>query len=223
MTDPRLLWVLGDSWTDPSGDGWAWKWPRLVSLRLGLGLVNSGRGSAGYVAAYNPEAISFPVQAARGVGAGAALVVAFGSINDNAEDPERVHAGAVDTFRMIRLACPDAPLVVFGPQTVDGPPWPRLPAIRAAVESAARDAGATFVDVLDWLQGRPELSGDPTHPNPDGHAFLADLIAPILLAHLQPAADGPPGLVDNVRTYPRTSPREYVAATPLPPPDTLSA
>ena len=54
---------------------------------------------------------------------------------------------------------------------------------RDAIASAAADAGALFVDPLgeEWLLAGAELIGtDGVHPNDSGHAYLADLIEPIV-------------------------------------------
>lgn len=179
------LWVLGDSWQDPRTYPWApaLGWPTLLTRRLGLGLVNSGTAGAGY-AAVRVAPPNFPAQAAQGAGAGADAVIVFGSLNDPADGrtPEEVGDGAATTFDLIGRLCPGAPLIVCGPQWGALPIPPELLAARDAVADAAHQAGALFVDVSRWLQGRPDLIlPDGFHPNPGGHALLADRLTPEVL------------------------------------------
>jgi lysophospholipase L1-like esterase len=182
------LWVLGDSWTDPAFAGrWADGWPTLVAARLGAGLVNSGAAGAGY-AQLNGAGINYPIQAARGAGAGADAVIVWGSVNDWTQPPDAVAAAAAATYRLLRAACPGAPLVVYGPQFWADQPPPDLVAVAAAVHAAAADAEATYGDPLLWMRDRPDLIDGSGHPTADGHAHLADRLAPGLLW----ALSGPP-------------------------------
>lgn len=179
------LWVLGDSWEDPRTYPWApaCGWPSLLTRRLRLGLVNSGTAGSGY-AAVRVAPPNFPAQAAQGAGAGADVVIVFGSLNDPADGrtPDEVTDGAAITFELIRRLCPAATLIVCGPQWGALPIPPELFAARDAVAAAATDAGALFVDVSRWLQGRPDLIlPDGFHPNPGGHALLADRLTPEVL------------------------------------------
>jgi hypothetical protein len=179
------LWVIGDSWADPRTYPWApaLGWPTLLAQRLDLGLVNSATAGAGY-AAVRVAPPNFPAQAAQGTGAGAGVVITWGSLNDPSDgrSPEEVGDGAATTFALAGRLCPDATLVVCGPQWGALPIPPELLAARDAVAAAARDAGAVFLDVSRWLQGRPELVlPDGFHPNPGGHALIADRLLPDVL------------------------------------------
>ena len=76
---------------------------------------------------------------------------------------------------------------------VIGPPWPTAEVpqtvlqVRDIVGAAASAAGATFVDPIAerWFVGRPDLIGaDGVHPNDAGHAYIANMIAPLIGAQL---------------------------------------
>lgn len=186
-----LLWVVGDSWSDPGFDGTAlWGWPWLVADRLGLGLRNSAQGGAGYVRV-NSSGWTFPIEVARYAGP-ADVVVVFGSVNDAAPDgsggtPAQVADAAVATLTAIRRAAPEAALLVLGPQYWGTPPEAELAALSAlaaGIRSAAAVAGGTFIDALGWMVGRADLIGGDNHPNPAGHRHLADLITPLVAALL---------------------------------------
>jgi lysophospholipase L1-like esterase len=173
-----FLWALGDSWTDPASSGGVGTgWAQIVADRLGVGIVNSAVGGAGY-AVLTSSGSSFPVQAARGAGVGASLVVVFGSVNDPllSRTPDEVRDGATVTYGLLRRLCPGAPLLVIGPQWGAAPIPAALLAARDAVRSAAAAAGADFVDPSGWLLGRTDLLLDANHPNRLGHVLLADRV-----------------------------------------------
>ena len=169
------LWVFGDSWTDPRGYAWAPMsgWPQVLAARLAVGLVNSGVSGAGYVHA---GAVTFPALAAQGWGAGAACVVVHGGVNDATTDQpgKAVYESAVTTYGLIRRLCPDAALIVAGPQWGAHPWTPGLVAVRDAVRDAAADMGADFIDTAGWFLRRPDLMLDMYHPTTAGHALIAD-------------------------------------------------
>lgn len=200
MAAAVILWVLGDSWTDPRTYPWAAScgWPALLAQRLGLGLVTSGVGGSGYAATAGIP--NFPMQAAQGWGAGAAAVIVWGSLNDPAQGrtPEEIRAGADTTYGLIRRLCPDAPLLVCGPQNGSDPATPARLAARDAVQAAAADADALFCDTLPWFIGRADLMLDASHPVPAGHALIADRLTPELLWALRAAPpERPLGVCDD--------------------------
>lgn len=173
------LWVIGDSWTDPRAVGPAKVWPALLARRLSLGLVGSGVGGCGYIN-HDP---TYPVQAYRGTGAGAEVVIVWGSVNDRGHAPERIHDAARDTYQLVRAACPGAPLIVCGPQYWHTEVPPDLYPMNEAVREAAGAEGATFFDVLELMQGRPDYIdyADGVHPGPAGHRHIADVMLPEVL------------------------------------------
>jgi lysophospholipase L1-like esterase len=176
------LWVLGDSWADVrSYNAYWWAptagYPQLLTARFSLGVINSGVSGSGYSA--HAGLPTFPGQAAQGTGATATAVLVFGGLNDpwQGETPENTRAGAAATYALLRRLCPDALLIVAGPQWGAQPRTPELVAAQAVIESAARAAGAVYLDPSGWLLDRPELMLDPYHPGPDGHALIADRLA----------------------------------------------
>jgi len=216
-----LLWTIGDSWTDP----YFWDvgpngWPAQVAADLGLELVNNGAGGAGYVNVA-PLPTTFPHEAVDRPAAGADVAVVFGSVNDQAQAPIAVHLAALVTYRAIRDVAPAAPLIVVGPQFWDAPVPAHLFAIRDAVAAAAEIVGATFVDALGWMQGRPELLGpDAAHPNTAGQRMLADRITPIVeLELVRSRPTGSLDRVDGALQFPVAFPADFTGsdAPPLPP------
>lgn len=171
-----FLWVIGDSWSDPRSYWWAptQNCVGLLADRLGVGLINSAVSGSGYAATAGTP--TFPAQAAQGWGRDADVVIVFGGVNDAMQSRTigETVAGAQATYELLGRLCPDAVVLVIGPQYGAGAPPPSLLATRDAVAAVAGNYALPFVDVSQWLLGRPDLALDQYHPNPAGHAELAD-------------------------------------------------
>jgi lysophospholipase L1-like esterase len=192
--DSRLnrVAVVGDSYTTGTDEGglgpksWtALAWHTLTQRGVRIGADVSAEGRAGYGVPGDHGSI-FEDLTGRAVKAEDALVVFFGSRNDQGfhpEDPQLLAGKVRDTFDLARLVAPSARLLVIGP------PWPTADVpesilqIRDVLNAAARAAGAAFVDPIGdrWFVDRPDLIGpDGVHPNDAGHQYLADKIAPLI-------------------------------------------
>jgi lysophospholipase L1-like esterase len=178
---PRRLAVLGDSFSDegftgPNG------WPRLVAQRIGADLTNLAAAGSGYVQA---TAHTFTYAAAALLPTDATLVVVFGGLNDDKFPLLEVRWAAAATYAAIRLRAPAARLLVIGPQWPATPPTDSIRRHRDNIAHVAADAGAAFLDPIDWFQHRPDLIGsDGWHPNDNGQRLLADRITPVAAAAL---------------------------------------
>lgn len=185
--------VIGDSYTagtDEGGQGSnAWTartWLTLARQGVQISPAVASEGRAGYVVPGDHGSV-FEDLTARAVHPDDALVVYFGSRNDEGVDPLRLAGMAHDTFGLARRFAPSAKLLVIGP------PWPTADPpfdvlyVRDTLSGQARDAGATFIDPISegWFVGRPDLIGpDGVHPNDAGHAYMAEQIAPLIRAQL---------------------------------------
>jgi hypothetical protein len=187
--------VIGDSYTTGTDEG-GWG-PNTWTTRTWLTLARQGlqispdvasEGRAGYVVRGDHGSL-FEDLTGRAVHPDDALVVFFGSRNDEGADPAQMTGTAHDAFDLAHRIAPSAKLLVIGP------PWPTadppfdLLYIRDILSGQARDAGATFIDPISegWFVGLPELIGpDGVHPNDAGHAYMAEKIAPLIHAQLTP-------------------------------------
>ena len=184
--------VVGDSYTTGTDEGglgprsWtALAWHTLAQRGLRIAPDVAAEGRAGYGMPGDHGSI-FQDLTARAIKPDDALVVFFGSRNDEGfhpEDPGLLAGKARDTFDLARLLAPSAKFLVIGP------PWPTadvpesLLQIRDVLNAAARAAGAAFVDPIGdrWFVDRPELIGpDGVHPTDAGHQYLAEKIAPLI-------------------------------------------
>ncbi len=193
--DSRLthVAVIGDSYTTGTDEGglgpksWtARAWRTLAQHGVPIAAVVAAEGQAGYGVPGDHGSV-FGDLTVRSVKPDDALVVFFGSRNDQGVDPELLADRARAAFDVVRRIAPSARFLVIGP------PWPTgdvpdsVLQIRDVLNAAARGAGAAFVDPIGdrWFVDRPDLIGpDGVHPNDAGHAYLADKIAPLIGMHL---------------------------------------
>ena len=185
--------VIGDSYTTGTGQGglgpksWtARAWRQLAQRGERISADVAAEGRAGYGTIGDHGSI-FEDLTGRAVKPDDALVVFFGSRNDQGVPPPILAEKARATFDLARSIAPSARYLVIGP------PWPTADVpeamfgIRDVLSAAAGAAGATFVDPIAerWFVGRPDLIGpDGVHPNDAGHAYMADKIAPLIGAQL---------------------------------------
>jgi lysophospholipase L1-like esterase len=189
--DSRLnhVAVIGDSYTTGTDEGglgpksWtALAWHTLAQRGVRIAADVAAEGGAGYGVPGDHGSI-FEDLTGRAVKQDDALLVFFGSRNDQGVDPEMLAGRARDTFDLARILAPSARFLVIGP------PWPTADVpesilqIRDVLNAAARTAGAAFVDPIGdrWFVDRPDLIGpDGVHPNDAGHQYLADKITPLI-------------------------------------------
>jgi lysophospholipase L1-like esterase len=181
--------VIGDSYTTGTNEGgqgprgWAARtWQTLARQGLQVAPYVVSEGGAGYGVRGNHGSV-FSDLTARAVRPNDALVVFFGSRNDQGVDPSVLTEMSQNAFDLARRTAPSARLLVIGP------PWPTADVpdsvlqVRDILNASARAEGATFVDPIAerWFVGRPDLIGpDGVHPNDAGHAYLANMIAPLI-------------------------------------------
>ncbi|HEU4362975.1 MAG TPA: GDSL lipase [Mycobacterium sp.] len=185
--------VIGDSYTAGSAEGgegpngWTERaWQTLGQRGVPVTADVASEGGAGYVVRGNRGDL-FEDLTAQSVQPDDALVVFFGSRNDQDVDPAEMTRMAHDTLGLARRVTPSAKMLVIGP------PWPTADVpgtvlrIRDILGAEAHLVGAEFVDPIAdrWFVDRPDLIGaDGVHPNDAGHAYLADKIVPLISALL---------------------------------------
>ncbi len=186
--------VIGDSYTTGSDlgglgpRGWiARAWRELAAQRTPISADVGAEAGAGYGSPGNRGSV-FEDLTARTVKPDDALVVFFGSRNDQGVDPAHLSVLAYGTFQLARRLSPAATFLVIGPPWPTANPPAAVVRIRDALRYQAGVAGAVFVDPIaeHWFVGRPGLIGaDGVHPTDKGHEYLADMIAPLIGAQLQ--------------------------------------
>jgi hypothetical protein len=111
------------------------------------------------------------------------VTILFGSRNDYLVPSAAIMAAATQTFETIRAAAPQTQLLVIGPVWTDAAVPPELLPARDAVREAAAAADATFVDPLAeawFFDDTTLIAADAISPTDAGHAYMADLIEPVV-------------------------------------------
>jgi lysophospholipase L1-like esterase len=185
--------VVGDSYTT-GGDlgglgskGWTSNaWRLLAQQRIPVTADVAAEGGAGYGTRGDHGSV-FEDLTADAVKPSDALVVYFGSRNDQGVDPTQLSILAWGTFQLAHRTAPSARFLVIGPPWPTADPPDDVLRIRDALKYQAGVAGATFIDPIaaGWFVGKPELIGkDGIHPTDAGHAYMAEKIAPLIGAQL---------------------------------------
>lgn len=185
--------IIGDSYTAGSTEGGngprAWPqvaWQLLSAQGVYVDTDVAAEGGAGYGQPGSRGRV-FVDLTAQAVRHNDALVVFFGSRNDEPVDPQRFPVMAANAFQLARFSAPAAKLLVIGPPWPTATPPPAVLRIRDSLRDQAVAAGAVFVDPIaeGWFVGRPDLIGnDGVHPTDAGHAYLAAKIAPLIYDQL---------------------------------------
>lgn len=187
--------VIGDSYTSGSDEGGAGTkgWPTQVwrSLaRQGIAVtptVAAERG-AGYGTRGNRGSL-FEDLTVRAVKPNDVLVVFFGSRNDLHVDLTRLSVAMYGTLRLARQIARSAKFLVIGPAWPTADPPLAIRRIRDVLSYQAKLAKANFVDPLAarWFVGTSDLiSEDGIRPTDAGHAYMAQKLAPLIGAQLNP-------------------------------------
>ena len=187
--------VIGDSYTSGSDAGGAGTkgWPTQVwrSLaRQGIAVtptVAAERG-AGYGTRGNRGSL-FEDLTVRAVKPNDVLVVFFGSRNDLHVDLTRLSVVMYGTLRLARQIARSAKFLVIGPAWPTADPPLAIRRIRDVLSYQAKLAKANFVDPLAarWFVGTSDLiSEDGIRPTDAGQAYMAQKLAPLIGAQLNP-------------------------------------
>ncbi|MEZ0364547.1 GDSL lipase [Mycobacterium sp. pUA109] len=185
--------VVSDSYTTGTNEGGlgskAWTaraWQILSRQGVQVTADVAAEGRAGY-GAIGDHGSTFGDLTVRAVRPDDALVVFFGSRNDQGVDLLALAGLSHNAFDLAHRTAPGAKLLVIGPAwpTADVPG--NVLQIRDTLSAQAWLTGAAFVDPIaeGWFVGRPDLIGaDGVHPTDAGHAYLAEKIAPLIRGQL---------------------------------------
>ncbi|WP_448420456.1 Rv0518 family GDSL lipase [Mycolicibacter minnesotensis] len=190
---PNRIAVIGDSYTagfENTGRGaanWTQRaWQGLAGRGVYVSADVAAEGGAGYGVRGNRDGL-FGDLASRAVQPDDALVVFFGSRNDQDVEPGQLSRLMGDTLGLARRIAPGSRMLVVGP------PWPTADVpgqvwrIRDLLSAEARAVGAEFIDPLAerWFVGLPDLIGpDGVHPTDAGHAYMADKFVSLIAGQL---------------------------------------
>ncbi len=183
-----VLAVYGDGYAAGNGEGGQGPtgWPALVAERTGARLELHAASQAGY-ASLSPAGQDYADLVRDAPVADATVTLLFGSRNDADESLAAVQQNVRLVISAAQEATASDTLIVIGPVWSSADVPAGLLAVRDAMRDAADAAGVHFVDPLaeNWFaQPRGLISVDGVSPNDAGHAHLADLVEPVVVAAL---------------------------------------
>lgn len=149
-------------------------YPYATAELLDIAPVVDGVGGSGFVAA-GPCGDAPLGDRLQSVPSGAEVVVVQAGLNDLTFDGEREQKAAESA--LADAGSRGAVVVALGTFTPPGADVEDAVRTSAAIEAAAEDAGAVFVDVADWDF---ETGTDDIHPTARGHRQIAEQLAPVL-------------------------------------------
>lgn len=180
--DDPWVYFIGDDYTDGSSFGQPRQstWIDLVGTARGWYPRNIGLNGAGY-ATSTSTGKSYIDQIEMAGLSDADGIVLSGGLNDviGSTSIEVIASRISQALTRIRSAAPKTPLTVvsvFNPYS-DVPP--RMTEVNSILEAQANRVGAQYVYASDLLGGDPALvASDQFHASPDGHARIAQALAP---------------------------------------------
>ncbi|TFC98947.1 SGNH/GDSL hydrolase family protein [Cryobacterium sinapicolor] len=165
----------GDSYTRGTGaTATDSRWSTIVSAERGWTEVNPSRNGLGFVNQRRAgDDLVDQIIAAR-----PDIVISTMGLNDNFSMPSRadeIEAAIISDFETIRVALPEARLIVVEPFWYTEERPDSVDQIIGWVQAAALAADADYIPgASHWLDGHPEwMADDGLHPNDAGYASLA--------------------------------------------------
>jgi len=169
--------AIGDSIMDGHGVTPSRAWPELIGQATNWQLTDLASDGTGFVT-LGDDGDTFQTQAVEAVALNPSIVIIAASSNDLGQDPDTVTDATSATFSYLHESLPQARIFALNAFWGADTPPPELGLLDAAVEAAARDTGAHYLDIGQPLAGHPELMQvDAVHPTTKGLLVLAAAIA----------------------------------------------
>lgn len=177
--DAPVVLFLGDSYTEGTGlatEDLPTRWSTVLSGRQSWTEINAGCNGSGYTqrgvcGTTYAERLAFLSDVDPDI------VIVSGGVNDLGATEQLIDTQVSETFVDLRQTFPDVPLYAVNGIFYTGDATP--PLLTHLNESVAREVakvGGMYLAIGDPLLGEPELmASDGLHPNPAGHALIADL------------------------------------------------
>lgn len=178
--DAPIALFLGDSYTEgtalaPADLGY--RWATALAQRLSWEEVNAGCNGSGYTRRGGVCGNNYQELIPQLADVNPDIIIVSGGVNDLRATPQLIDTQIRETFATLRETFPAARLYAVNGIYYTGDVTPPLLAhLNESVALAADQVGGTYLDIGEPLLGHPELmAADELHPNPKGHALIADL------------------------------------------------
>lgn len=190
-----LAVFLGDSFVEGSQVSLPERFPFLLGATKGWQVDSRGEGGTGYVTdgpAEYPERSPFPGRVQGVIDAKPDIVIVAGGLNDTGPGygDQQLTDAITNTLSPLRLALPDAQIVVVGPLWPNGFPPDSAIQVRDRMSAVASSLDLQFIDPIAelWFTGSRDgtttpgnrtqfILADGTHPNAAGHRYIAERLA----------------------------------------------
>ncbi|WP_378145076.1 SGNH/GDSL hydrolase family protein [Cnuibacter sp. UC19_7] len=175
---PVSLVTIGDSIMTGNGLDPEQAWPVLLADHEKWQLTNLAEDGAGFLSVGDDGGVfADQVAEAELLPDPPSIIVVSASSNDLGEDPDEIEGAAHSAFASLRAAFPDTLLVGLSAIWGSDDPDEGLAPLNGAVERAALDEGAQWIDIGEPLLGHPELmQDDDVHPTAKGLKVMARAI-----------------------------------------------
>lgn len=156
------------------------RWPTLVAEHFGWREVNAGCDGSGYTRTAEGCPTTYRERVGRVLDENPEVIVVSGGVADLGSTLGEIEAAVRATFVTLDQTFPEARIYAMGVLSTD--PSRQHPAqdLNAIVREQAAGVGATYLDLGDPLQGRPELLAADGSPNAEGHKVIAELTSNVI-------------------------------------------
>lgn len=176
-TPPPAVLVFGDSFTAGSLENSGPTWVYQLAVKRGFTVIPAAYGGAGWLFPGGQHPFSVIADESIDAGYEPDAIVFAGGVNDVGKyENGLIVKQARRVISQTQQAWPNAQIIVMSP--FGGVSLSSTVAdLAARLRFLAQDMKLDYVDVTAILREHPELIGaDDTHPNDDGHTYLAEVI-----------------------------------------------
>lgn len=167
-----VMSIVGDSFALADSDAW----PKRTARCAGYQTQLSGVRGSGFVAAGEDVPYGSPKRVAAVTKKAPSIIILETAYNDSWRadyEPETVEKAITETIKAYKASAPKAKIVVVGPFNTEDVKSPGINNNKAALETAAKAAGVTYIDAMKWLPSPEYIGPDGKHPSTKGHRYIA--------------------------------------------------
>ena len=176
--DPYTVVTVGDSIMTGNGVDPDQAWPVLLADSEGWQLTNLAEDGAGFLAIGDDGGtLADQVTKAESLPSAPDLILVSASSNDLGEDPSDIGDAARSAFARLKATFPSSTIIGLSAIWGSDDPDEGLAPLNDAVQQAALDEGADWIDVGEPLLDQPDLmQDDDVHPTADGLVVMANAL-----------------------------------------------
>ncbi|WP_297083730.1 SGNH/GDSL hydrolase family protein [uncultured Demequina sp.] len=182
-SEPPTALFLGDADTAGTSlkmDEIEGRWPTLVAEQFGWREVNAGCEGSGYTRPGQDCMTTYRERVDRVLEEDPQVIVISGGASDLGATLGEIEAAVHATFVTLAETFPAAKVYAIGALDTNASTAPDVASLNAVIADQAAQAGATYVDLGDALEDRPDLVAADGQPTVEGHAVIAELTSHVI-------------------------------------------